>query len=520
MMKQALERWGRRALDFLRRSGSLLVVLVLWELLVRAGVLDYRFFPAPTSVLETLFRLTVSGEMPADILVSLQRVLMGFALGTGLGLVLGLATGWSKVVETIVEPLIAVFYPIPKLALLPLILILFGIGETSKVAIVAIAVFFTVVISTAAAVRGIEPVLLDAAHNYGARGWRLFTRIILPAAMPEIFTGVRLGMGISLIVIVAAEFVASNQGLGHRIWLSWGTLSTRDMYAGLVVIGLIGLLSTYALNWVGRRLMPWYVPEARGVSRARLNEKRPAFHPLRFLRWLAGGVVEVSRLYMYALPNDVTPPPPGEMPEGMRLVWIDESNVAEICSWKGSQWQHLFRRNLNRGMIGLYALLGGRVIGYMWATIETPSNAIFCAHYPTEMGDGFIKTAEVMPEYRRQGVASWLRYAMIQRIRELGEQVGLRRICGTVLVQNTPMLKLVERQGSRRVQEFVLVRLTPYVFIRWIWAWDPVRRARLGRGRLSVRFKIPKFLSDPRMQRLLHVRVLKSERAWQPKGEA
>ncbi|HZW04580.1 MAG TPA: ABC transporter permease, partial [Anaerolineaceae bacterium] len=232
MKKFSFERFGQRALHALRRSASLLVVLVLWELLVRVGALDYRFFPAPTSVIETLVKLVATGEMPADIAISLQRVLMGFALGTILGLVLGLAAGWFKVVETVVEPLIAVFYPIPKLALLPLILILFGIGEASKVAIVTIAVFFTVVISTTAAVRGIEPVLLDAAHNYGAKGWRLFTHIILPAAMPEIFTGIRLAMGTSLIVIVAAEFVASNQGLGHRIWLSWGTLSTRDMYAG------------------------------------------------------------------------------------------------------------------------------------------------------------------------------------------------------------------------------------------------------------------------------------------------
>lgn len=520
MKKQVLAGWGRRVLAVLRRSGSLLVVLVLWELLVRAGVLDYRFFPSPTAVIETLIRLTASGEMPADIAISLQRVLLGFSLGTLLGLILGLATGWSKVVETIVEPLIAVFYPIPKLALLPLILILFGIGETSKVAIVAIAVFFTVVISTAAAVRGIEPVLLDAAHNYGARGGRLFTRIILPAAMPEIFTGIRLGMGISLIVIVAAEFVASNQGLGHRIWLSWGTLSTRDMYAGLVVIGVIGLCSTLALNWVGRRLMPWYVSEVRGVSRARMSERRRVFHPLRFLRWLAGGVVDVSRQYLLELPNDVRLNPPGTVPDGVRLVWIDENNAADICSWKGTRVQHLFRRNLNRGMIGLYALFNEQVIGYMWATVCTPSNAIFCAHYPIALGDGYIKTAEVQPEFRRQGVASWLRYAMVQRIRELGEQVGLRRVCGTVLVQNTPVLKLVERQGSQRVQEFVLLRLTPFVFVRWAWAWDPARRARSGPGRLSVRFKIPKFLSDPRLQRLLRLRVLKSDRVWQPKGEA
>ncbi|HZW02302.1 MAG TPA: GNAT family N-acetyltransferase, partial [Anaerolineaceae bacterium] len=286
------------------------------------------------------------------------------------------------------------------------------------------------------------------------------------------------------------------------------------------VIGLIGLLSTYLLNWVGRKLMPWYVPEERGVSHARLGEKHPVFHPGKVLQRLGGGLLDASHQYLYEIRNETALVQPKEMPADIRLAWIDENNVAAVCAWKGDQVQHLFQRNLNRGMLGLYALSGERVIGYMWATVYTASNARFCGHYPIELGDGYVKTAEVDPEFRRLGVASWLRYTMIQRIRELGSQVGLQRICGTVLVDNTPVLKLVERQGSVRVQEFLLVRLTPYVFIRWGWRWDAARRARAGRARLSVRFKIPKFLSDPRLQRLLRLRLLKSDRIWQPKGEA
>jgi NitT/TauT family transport system permease protein len=236
---------------------SPLLVLLLWEMLVRTGILDRRFFPAPTTVVLVLLEMIQTGEIFDHLLSSLQRIIAGFILGAIPGIILGMLMGWSRGVRAFLDPIVAATYPIPKLSLLPLIIILFGIGEMSKIVGVAIAGFFIVLISTAAGVRRIDPNLLQAAHNYGAHGWKLFSKVILPASLPAIFTGLRLSLGTSLLIIVAAEFVAAKQGIGYLIWLSWSTLSVGEMYAGLVVIALLGLLFTTGLERLGKRLMPW-----------------------------------------------------------------------------------------------------------------------------------------------------------------------------------------------------------------------------------------------------------------------
>jgi NitT/TauT family transport system permease protein len=236
---------------------SPLLVLVLWEVTVRLGILDYRFFPTPTTVMGVLFGMVKTGEIIDHLAISLQRITLGFVLGAVPGIILGLLMGWSKGVRAFLDPLVAALYPIPKVSLLPLILIIFGIGETSKVVVIAIAGFFMVLITTAHGVMRIDPILVQAGQNYGARGWKLFSKVILPASLPSIFTGLRLALGICLLIIVAAEFVAANKGIGYLIWISWSTLSVGKMYAGLVVIGALGLIFTTGLERLGKALMPW-----------------------------------------------------------------------------------------------------------------------------------------------------------------------------------------------------------------------------------------------------------------------
>jgi NitT/TauT family transport system permease protein len=515
-----LKSLGSRFRQLLGNSASLILVIVGWELLVRLNILDYRFFPTPSSVIVELIELTVSGELLIHIAASLQRVILGFGIGAFLGLVVGLAMGWSRLAEKIADPLISVFYPIPKTALLPLILIIFGIGESGKVAIVAIAVFFTVVINTAAGVRSIEPVIIDAARNYGARGMRMFIKVVIPAAMPEIFTGLRLGLGIGLVVIIAAEFVASNQGLGYMVWLAWGTLATKRMYAGLVVIGIIGLITTRLLQWLGKKLMPWYTVEERALPQKTGPIRVQKFNVIRFFGKLQTAIFTYSREYLYVLPNEVELPKPIMTLEGVKFRWIDEANVDAIRPWKGWRDTNQFRRYLFRGMIGIYAFHKGQVIGYVWGTIKTSKYAVSCTHHPIEVADGLTRTAEVLPEFRRHGVASYLRYTLIVRIREIGPILGTERICGTVLVQNTPMMKLAERQGSIRDQEHILIRITPWIFIRRIWALDAQGRKEEKSGRLSIKFKVPEFLSDPIMKKIFGRGIVETERAWQPQGEA
>lgn len=236
---------------------SPLLLLLVWEGLVRLNLLDYRFFPPPSTVMQSFVQMASSGELWRHLSISLWRVLAGFALGVLPAIGLGLLMGWFRGLHAFFDPVIAATYPVPKIALLPLFLILFGLGEMTKVVTIAVAVFFVVLITTVNGVRLVEPVLIEAAQSYGATGWRLFSKVILPATLPAIFTGLRLGLGVALLVIVGAEFVAANQGIGYLIWISWSTLAVNKMYVGLVTIALLGLLSTNGLERLRRWLMPW-----------------------------------------------------------------------------------------------------------------------------------------------------------------------------------------------------------------------------------------------------------------------
>jgi ABC-type nitrate/sulfonate/bicarbonate transport system permease component/ribosomal protein S18 acetylase RimI-like enzyme len=520
-MKTSTPRKLRERLNpILHKVASPLFVLLFWELMVRVGLLDHRFFPAPSTIAGTLAELTLSGELWMHVSASLQRVTLGFLIGGILGLVIGLAMGWSRLAEGIIDPLIAVFYPLPKLALLPLLLIIFGIGEASKVAIVAIAVFFTVVINAAAGVRNIEPVLIDAARNYGARGPQMFLKVVIPAALPTIFTGLRLGMGLGLVVIIAAEFVASQQGLGYLVWLSWGTLSTAKMYTGLIVIGLIGLLSTYALQWVAAFLMPWNIAgdRERGV-RSEWRRRAEGLRLFPRLGSLLETFVSYSRHYLYAIRDDHSLNPPPPMENGARFEWIDYDNLNLLRPWKGRRAIHRFRRNLNRGMLGLFALEGERVVGYVWGTLKTDQTARGCSHLPITTGQAFTQSVEVNPEYRRRGIATHLRYTLLHRVREMGHSAGVNEFVGLVRVENTPMQKLIERQGSARDKEVARLKLTPWIFSYWVWELDAEGNRARGRPRWMLRFKIPDLVFDPLVLRLSGLHQAIAVDGVPPKGE-
>ena len=236
---------------------SPLALLLLWEALVRTRVLDVRFFPAPSQVLGTLVSLNLSGELPQDVLVSLSRIAAGFALGASAGIALGLLMGVSKVIRAAVNPLVGTIYPIPKIAILPLVMLIFGLGEPSKYVIVAIGVFFLVLLNTAAGVMNIEKIYLDVGRNFGASRSHVLLTIALPGALPFIFTGLRLGWGTGLLLIVAAEFISAKSGIGYLIWTSWQTFAVEEMYVGLITISALGLVSFALFDVLERWLIPW-----------------------------------------------------------------------------------------------------------------------------------------------------------------------------------------------------------------------------------------------------------------------
>lgn len=257
---RALPRPSARAVE---RSLSLLSpigLLALWEAGARAGIVDTRFFPAPTTIFAALADLARAGELQAHLAISLERIGVGFVLGAVPGIVLGLAIGLLPIVRAIVQPLVDATFPIPKIALLPMVIMLFGIGEGSKYAIIAVAVVFLVLINTEAGVRNIERIYMDVGRNYGATRLMFFTDIALPGALPMIMAGLKLGMGVALIIIVSAEFVGARNGIGYLIWNSWNTFQVDRMYAGLMVIALLGFASALALGALERLLVPWQRP--------------------------------------------------------------------------------------------------------------------------------------------------------------------------------------------------------------------------------------------------------------------
>jgi NitT/TauT family transport system permease protein len=236
---------------------SPLALLVVWELAARFGLIDVRFFPAPSSVLKVLYAMLLSGELLTHTVVSLRRLALGTLIGGLPALVLGIAMGLNRWVRAVVDPIVAATYPIPKSAILPLALLIFGLGEGSKVFMVAVGVFFPVVINATTGVLEINKMYLDVGRNYKADRWNTFWTIALPGALPVIMTGFKLGIGIGLVLIAVAEMIGAKSGLGYMIWSAWETFSVEQMYVGLFMIAIIGFAITLALNELERVIIPW-----------------------------------------------------------------------------------------------------------------------------------------------------------------------------------------------------------------------------------------------------------------------
>jgi ABC-type nitrate/sulfonate/bicarbonate transport system permease component len=243
--------------DRLITVASPLALLALWEALVHAGVIDARFFPPPSRIFRQLVTLTESGELLRNTWASLHRLFWGTLVGGVPALVLGIVMGLYRPVRTVVEPLVAATYPVPKSAILPLILLIFGLGEASKIAMVAIGVFYPVLINATAGVMQINHIYLDVGRNFQADRTQVFRTIALPGALPFIMTGVKLGIGMGLILIAIAEMIGAKSGLGYMIWNAWEILSVETMYVGLLVIAVLGFVFTLGLNEVERWLVPW-----------------------------------------------------------------------------------------------------------------------------------------------------------------------------------------------------------------------------------------------------------------------
>jgi len=236
--------------------------LIGWETASRAGLLSPLFFPPPTKILNTLLQMIINGKLLPHLSATLSRLAIGFLIGGLSGLVLGLGMGWSPRLRTVVDPLIAALHPIPKIAIFPLIMIIFGIGEASKVVAIAIAAFFPMLINCMSGVRQLNPVYFEVTENYGASTWKTFSRVIFPGSLPSIFTGVRLAVNMAMVIAIAVELLAAKEGLGVIIWFSWQTLRIEELYASLIVIGVLGFGINLAIQSISRKLAPWQIEQS------------------------------------------------------------------------------------------------------------------------------------------------------------------------------------------------------------------------------------------------------------------
>jgi NitT/TauT family transport system permease protein len=244
---------------------TLVVVIgfAVWETVIGLGWYRGIFFPAPSAIVRSMASLVASGDLMPHLQATLLRVLGGLAFGGTAGFVLGLAMGWWPGLRTVLDPLVAAAHPVPKLTLFPLFIVLVGIGEASKVLVVAAAAFFPMLINTMAGVRQISPIYVDVARNYGASSLQVFRRVLVPGSLPLVLSGVRLAANIAFLSTVAVEMVMADRGLGALIWVSWQVLRVEQLFATIFVISLFGVCLNGTLNWFAGRCAPWLTEHRR-----------------------------------------------------------------------------------------------------------------------------------------------------------------------------------------------------------------------------------------------------------------
>ena len=239
----------------LAKASLLTLVLLAWQLASLWGLPDYVL--SPLAILKHFFAALGSPELYADIGASLGRALPGFVIGSALGVALGLAAGVSRLFDGAFSPVVFLTYPVPKIVLLPLFMLWFGIGDLSKVLIIALACFYPVFINAYYGARATQKILVWAALNMGAGPGRIFRGIVLPGALPQIFAGLRVSLALSFIVMFAAEMINARSGLGHMIRVAENSLRFDLMYVSLLTIAILGYAGDRLIRFLRSYFLPW-----------------------------------------------------------------------------------------------------------------------------------------------------------------------------------------------------------------------------------------------------------------------
>jgi sulfonate transport system permease protein len=238
--------------------GTPLALLLLWELAARAGVIKASVLPAPSGVLETASTLLRSGELQANLLASVQRAALGFSIGAGVGLTLGVLVGLFRPVDAVLDRTIQIIRAVPFLAIIPLVIVWLGVGEASKVLLIALGSAFPMYLNTSLGIRQVEPKLLEMARVMGLSGFELIAYAVLPGALPSILNGLRLAMTTSWLALVGAETVGATAGLGFLAMNAREFLQTDVIVLVIFLYAFIGIASDQWARFLERRLLAWH----------------------------------------------------------------------------------------------------------------------------------------------------------------------------------------------------------------------------------------------------------------------
>ena len=234
-----------------------LLVIVGWEAASRSGWLSTRILPEPWAVAQAAWTLLKSGELVHDVAISTGRALGGLAIGGGLGLVLGLLTGTFRTAETLLDTTLQMVRNVPPLALIPLVILWFGIDESAKLFLVSIGVFFPIYLNTYAGIKSVDAGLVEMARSYGLRGWPLYREVILPGALPSILVGLRFSLGLMWVLLIVAETISAQSGIGYMTMNAREFLQTDVVLVGVLLYALLGKLADLVARGLERRFLRW-----------------------------------------------------------------------------------------------------------------------------------------------------------------------------------------------------------------------------------------------------------------------
>lgn len=232
-------------------------IFALWELSAHQGWVDERFYGRPSGVFTEARELIADGTLVEQIWITVRRLVIGYVLGSVAGIIVGLALSQFRLLRAALEPLLQALYVIPKLAILPLLLLLLGLGEGPKIAFIAIGTFFILAFSTLTAATMVPNAFHEVATSYGLSRWQRFRWLILPGSLPQIVAALRLASGIAVLLVVAAEFVQANDGLGYLTWHAWELFMADRMYLGIVTIAVLGFTFNYLVGLLRVVLVRW-----------------------------------------------------------------------------------------------------------------------------------------------------------------------------------------------------------------------------------------------------------------------